>query len=154
MSSRLFMLIREKHGLAYAVRTSSESFVDTGGLATQAGLRCDKADFALELILGEYDRAMNEPVPSVELDKAKRIVRGHMVIDLEETNAIAMFTGGQELFKRKVMTPDEIWKKVEAVTVEDIQAVAQELLAPDKRAVALLSPHKSIRSFEKLIEKE
>lgn len=154
MSSRLFMLIREKHGLAYAVRTSSESFVDTGGLATQAGLRTDKADFALKLILGEYDRVMNEPVPLIELDKAKRIVHGHMVIELEETNALAMFAGGQELFKRKVMTPDEIGKKIEAVSVHDLQVVAQELLAPKKRAVALLSPHKSIRSFEKLIEKE
>ena len=154
MSSRLFMLVREKHGLAYAVRTSSESFVDTGGLSTQAGLRSDKADFALELILGEYDRAMNEAVPVKELDKAKRIVRGHMVIELEETNAIAMFTGGQELFKRKVMTPDEIWEKIEAVSTQDIQSVAQELLVPKNRAVALLGPHKSIRSFEKLIEKE
>ena len=154
MSSRLFMLVREKHGLAYAVRTSSESFVDTGGLATQAGLRTDKADFALDLILGEYDRVMNEAVPGTELDKAKRIVRGHMVIDLEETNALAMFTGGQELFKKKVMTPDDIWKKIQAVSVRDIQTVAQELLVPSKRAVALLSPHKSVRSFEKLAQKE
>ena len=74
-----------------------------------------------------------------------------MVIELEETNSIAMFTGGQELFKRKVMTPDEIWKKIEAVTVQDVQTVAQELLSPDKRAVALLSPHKSVHSFEKLM---
>jgi predicted Zn-dependent peptidase len=154
MSSRLFMLVREKHGLAYAVRTSSDNFFDTGALATQAGLRTDKADFALKLILGEYDRVMNKVVPAKELDKAKSIVRGHMVIDLEETNALAMFAGGQEIFRKKVMAPSDIWKKIEAVSVQDIQTVAQELLVPNKRSVALLSPHKSVSSFEKLIHKE
>lgn len=154
MSSRLFLAVRERHGLAYSVRTSVDSYMDTGTIVTQAGVLTDKADFALELIWNEYDRIMKEEVSPEELTKAKEMVRGHMVLELEETNAIAMFVGGQELLEKKIETPEKMWKKIEAVTAQDIQKLAQELFEPKLRALALLSPHKDTSAFERILEKQ
>lgn len=151
MSSRMFQVVRERNGLAYAIKTELDSMTDTGSLATQAGVRTDKARFALELILQEYDRVMQEPVSAAELAKAKEMVRGSLLLDLEETNALAVFTGGQELLVKEVLTPEEIIARVLAVTADDVQRVAQELLAPEKRAVALLSPDQDTTAFAALL---
>ncbi|MEX1998012.1 MAG: pitrilysin family protein [Candidatus Andersenbacteria bacterium] len=149
MSSRLFIQVRERHGLAYAVRTSTESYTDAGAVATQAGVRTDKADFALRLILQEYDRIMQEKVTADELAKAKQMLRGRMVIDLEETNTLALFAGLQELLTQRIDTPTTMWEKIEAVTPEQIQTVAQALLAPTQRVAVLLGPQKSTKEFSK-----
>lgn len=151
MSSRLFITVRERHGLAYTVRTSAESFTDTGMFVTQAGVRTDKADHALKLILAEYDRIMQEPVGADELKKAKQMIRGNMLLNLEETNALALFAGTQLVLKNHIETPDEMLAKIDAITADDVQTVAQELLAPGKRAAALLGPQRSPRVFARLL---
>ncbi|MEO6077739.1 MAG: pitrilysin family protein [Candidatus Andersenbacteria bacterium] len=152
MSSRLFLSVRERNGLAYMVRTSSENYTDTGSFATQTGVRTDKALQALKLILEEYDRVMEEPVTKEELDKVKKMVRGSLVLDLEETNALALFSSTQELTEHVIKTPDQIMKEVNKVTIQDIQDVARELLRKDKRAIALLGPQKTSTAFEKLLK--
>ena len=151
MSSRLFSVVREQHGLAYMVRTMTDGYTDAGSFVTQSGVRTDKAAEALELIMAEYDRIMDEPVPESELSKAKEMVRGGLVLQLEETNSLAMFAGEQALLEKKIKTPGDIWKKIEAVTPAQVQAAAQFLLDPKKRAVALLSPHADTAPFEKLL---
>lgn len=151
MSSRMFLSVRERHGLAYTIRTSSDSYTDSGSFATQAGVRTDKATKALELILQEYDRMMQERVSQEELAKAKKMFIGHLMIGLEETNNVALFAGGQELLRKGIQTPEEIKAIVESITPDDIQTVAQTLLAPSRRAIALLGPHKAVTPFEKLL---
>lgn len=151
MSSRLFISIRERRGLAYAVNTSADGYTDTGSLSTQVGARTDKAELTVKLILEEYDRVMNDLVSAKELNKAKEMARGHMLLELEETNALALFAGSQELLHKKILSPDEIWEKINAVTRQDIQKVAQELLAPGLRALALLSPHHDAGRFTELL---
>lgn len=152
MSSRLFLQIRERHGLAYMVRTSVDAMHDTGSFATQAGVRLDKVYDAIKMILAEYDRIMAEPIPKEELTKAKEIVRGQMILQLEETNALAIFASEQELLEKRIETPDEITEKIDAVTAKDIQVLANELLNPKKRAIAMLSPYKSVTKFERLVK--
>lgn len=154
MSSRLFSRVREREGLAYMVRTSLDQYVDAGSLVTQAGVRTDRADRALALILEEYDRIMDEKVGDEELEKVKQMARGGLVLQLEETNNIATFAGMQELLDSKVKVPGDIWKEVQAVTPEDIQKAAKRLLEPKRRLLALLSPHRSTVAFEKLIIKK
>jgi len=149
MSSRLFMKVREEHGLAYSVKTASENYTDTGSFVTQAGLRSDKADFALKIIMEEMDKLMNEEVGEEELNKVKQMYRGRLVMGLEETNAVAVFAGIQQLLEKRLITPAQILEKVEAVSAEDVRGAAQELLDPSRRAVALLGPQKSTRAFEK-----
>ncbi len=151
MSSRLFLNVRERNGLAYMVRTSSDSYTDTGSFVTQTGVRTEKAGDALKIILSEYDRIMEEPVSEEELLKVKQMARGNMVLDLEETNALALFASVQELTEKEVLKPFEIMKEIDAVSVDDIQALAREILPRGKRAVALLGPQKSSKAFEKLL---
>lgn len=146
------MNVRERNGLAYMVRTSSESYVDAGSFVTQTGVRTEKAQDALKIILEEYDRIMEELVSEEELYKVKQMTQGNLVLELEETNALALFTSVQELTEHRILTPDQIMKHIDAVTPEDIQRVAQELLRKDKRAVALLGPQKSSKAFEKLLK--
>lgn len=152
MSSRLFLSVRERNGLAYMVKTFSETYTDTGSFITQTGVRTDKAEAALKLILEEYDRIMEELVSDEELTKVKQMARGNMVLDLEETNSLALFASVQELTEHEIMTPDEIMKHVDAVTAEDIQRVARELLQKEKRALGLLGPQKSPKAFEKMVK--
>ncbi len=152
MSSRLFLEVRERHGLAYAVRTSLDSYLDAGSFVTQAGVRSDKADVALELILNEYDLVMEKGVTTEELAKAKEMVKGHLVLELEETNALALFAAGQELLTQELLTPEAIQAKVEAVTLEDVKKVALDLLPAAHRAVAMISSHKSTKAFTKLLK--
>ena len=151
MSSRLFLNVRERNGLAYMIRTSSESYTDTGSFVTQTGVRTEKALDALAIILSEYDRMMEELVSEDELYKVKQMARGNSVLDLEETNALALFASVQELTEHEVLTPSEIMKHIDAVTPEDIQTLARELLSKQKRSVALLGPQKSSKPFEKLL---
>ena len=152
MSSRLFLSVRERNGLAYMVKTYSETYTDTGSFVTQTGVRTDKAEQALSLILQEYDRVMDELVSEEELQKVKQMARCGLVLDLEETNNLALFASVQELTEHEIMTPEEIMKHIDAVTPQDIQNVARELLQKNKRAVALLGPQKSSKAFEKLLK--
>lgn len=151
MSSRMFIEVRERHGLAYAVKTSADEFIDTGSLATQVGAKNEKAELALQLILQEYDRIMAEPVHSTELKKAQEMMIGHLLLELEETNSLAVFAGAQELLEKEIMTPDEIKERVRAVTALEVQAVAKELLDKKKRAIAFLGPQKDVSAFKDLV---
>jgi predicted Zn-dependent peptidase len=151
MSSRMFMSVREEHGLAYAIRTRMESHTDAGTLTTQAGLRSDKAAFALDLIIKEYDRMMTEPVPTHELNKAKQMLRGRLVLDLEETNSIAMYAASQQLLEHDLKTPQQVWQAINGVSPQDIQRIARRLLKPALRCVAVLGPKQSAKDFEKLL---
>ena len=91
-------------------------------------------------------------VSEEELQKVKQMARGGLVLDLEETNNLALFASVQELTEHEIMTPEEIMKHIDAVTPQDIQNVARELLQKNKRAVALLGPQKSSKAFEKLLK--
>lgn len=151
MSSRLFMLIREEHGLAYAVRASSENFVDCGSWVVQAGLRTDGARRAWQMINEEFDRMMREPVGAEELAKAKEMLRGRLVMGLEETNALALFAGGQALLEGRVREPRQLISAIERITAGEVQAAARALFARSRRAAALLSPLRAPRRFEELL---
>ena len=150
MSSRLFISIRERHGLAYAVHTGVQAYVDAGGFATQLGVRSEKSDQALILVFEEYDRVMNEAVLESELKKAKEMIKGRLLLDLEETNALAQFAGVQALLQKKIETPEQLMKNYNTVSAEEIKKLAQELLVPSKRAVAVLGPNKSIERVQKV----
>ncbi len=119
MSSRLFLSVRERNGLAYMVRTTLETYTDAGSFVTQSGVRTEKAKEALKLILEEYDRIMEEPVTKEELDKVKKMARGSLVLDLEETNALALFASIQDLTEHAIKTPDQIMKEINKVNFMD-----------------------------------
>lgn len=151
MSSRLFIEVREKKGLAYYVRTNTESFEECGYLATQAGVEHKNLALALETILGEYRKIATEKVVEKELQKAKDYIKGKMVMGMEASDEVAMFFIGQELSRREILKREEIFRRVDRVTPEDILAVAKEIFQSKKLNLAIIGPHKNSEKLQKML---
>lgn len=154
MSSRMFIEVRERRGLAYSVRTSYERYQDTGYISTYAGVNTDKADEAVKIILDQcYGLASKKyPLTEKELIKSKGFLKGNLALGLEDTIGVSGLFGEQELFDQEVLTPEEINKKIDAVTVKDIYFEAKKLFVPEKLNLAIIGPFKSDKKFLQLIK--
>lgn len=142
MSSRLFVEVRQKRGLAYRVGSGTTSYNETGDLSTFAGLNIDNLSEALKVILREHKKLVQEPVSEEELKRTKDYAKGRLAIGLETSDAYASFYGEQELLENRMLTPEERLEKVMAVTREDIQKVAKDILKPEKLNLAIVGPFK------------
>ena len=153
MSSRLFLSVREKLGLAYYINAGFESYTDSGYLAARAGVDTDrkKIEKALKTILGEIRKIREKKVSAGELQKAKDNFRGKMALSLESSDDIAGFLAGQELMKRKIETPAEILARVEKVSADDIMRVARETFVNEKLNLAMIGPIEDKRFLEKIL---
>jgi predicted Zn-dependent peptidase len=151
MSSRLFMEVREKRGLAYYVRTNTEAFEECGYLATQAGVEHKNLALAVETILAEYKKIAMEKVAEKELQKAKDYIKGKMVMSMEASDEVAMFFVGQELSRREILMREEIFKRIDAVKAEDILAVAKNIFQNKKLNLAIIGPHKNDLKLKKAL---
>lgn len=140
MSSRLFNEVREKRALAYSVNTFVTSFTDAGYLATHLGVDNGKAYDALKVILDEYKKIRDNPVPEEELKKAKSFNRGKVLMALDSPDFIASYVSEQLLLKDEVLTPEQELEKYDAVTVEDIQNVARDIFKNNKLNLSLIGP--------------
>ena len=152
MSSRLFQEVREKKGLAYYIRTGVESNTDTGYLVTQAGVANSKTSEAIKTILAEYKKIKDKGVGQEELSKAKENIKGSMLLNLETSDELASFIAGQEILKKEILTPEQVFAKIDKVSIDDIQRVAQDIFKPEKLNLALIGPFKDKNKFESLLK--
>lgn len=154
MSSRLFEEVREKRGLAYAVKTSYGSYMDTGDLSTYGGIRIEKAQEAVKVILDQYYglRDKKYAITASELKKAKEYNKGHMALQLEGTEAINQYYARQELFLNEVLSPEQIYKKIDEVKMPEVYEVAKEIFRPEKLNLAIIGPFDEARVFERLLK--
>lgn len=152
MSSRMFIEVREKRGLAYYVRTSTEEYADCGYLETQAGVEHKNLEKAVEIILQEYKKITENKASEQELRMAKDYLKGKSVMGLEVSDAVAMFYGEQELMKNRIMSLDDIFEKIEKVTLDDIQRVARDVFQEKKLNLAVIGPHKNGKKLEKILK--
>ena len=153
MSSRLFIEVRERRGLAYSVRTGFERYQEVGYISTYAGVNVEKTDEAVKVILDQcYGLAEGiYPVTKEELVKAKGFLKGNLALALEDTRDVSGFFGDQELFLDKCLTPEEIYKKVDEVTIADINSEAKKLFVPERLNLAIIGPFKDKEKFIQLI---
>jgi predicted Zn-dependent peptidase len=135
-SSRLFQEVREKRGLAYAVYSYTSQYVDTGQMGIYVGTRPDRASEALDVIATELRRIVSDPVPSDELERAKENVKGRTALSFESTLTRMNRLGSALLTGIPVMSLDEIVAAIEAVSAEDVAALAGELLDPSRLSAA------------------
>ncbi len=152
MSSRLFLAVRERQGLAYYIRTVNEHYTDSGYLATYAGLKKDRLLDALRIIIKEYQMAREEPIGKEELRKAKEYLKGKLTLGLESSDEAASFFGAQEILTRKPLHLEEIFDKIEAVTAAEIQTAARDILKPEHLNLAVIGPFKNQEPFMKVLE--
>jgi len=151
MSSRLFIKVREQLGLAYYVKTGISSDPDTGCLVTQAGVDNKRAEKAVSAVLKEYKRISQNKISIKELKKAKDHFTGKMSLLFEASDAQASFYGIQELLEKKTLTPEEIYAKINKVSVNDILKVSKDIFKPEKLNLALIGPFKDKTKFQKLL---
>jgi predicted Zn-dependent peptidase len=151
MSSRLFVEIRGKLGLAYYVKTEVECDPDAGYLVTNAGIDNQKVDKAILAILKEYRKISQKKISLAELKKAKENFKGKLTLYLESSDAKASFCAGQEILERKILTPEEIFKKIDKITINDILKVAREIFKSEKLNLALIGPFEDKEKFQKLL---
>ncbi len=151
MSSRLFMEIREKLGIAYSISTASDENPDTGSLVTSAGIKQDSLELAIQTILKEYKRLTQELVSPRELRKIKDHAIGQSVIALESSDANAHFYGMQELLENRISTPQEVYGKIQAVTASEMKRLANSIFQQNRLNLVILGPFKKKEVFQKLL---
>jgi predicted Zn-dependent peptidase len=151
MSSRLFTEVRERRGLAYYVFGVNHSYSDAGSLYSQAGVDINRIDEAVTTIAEELRKIAAEPVPADELEKARSFTKGRFVLQLENPQGLILFGLRKEVLEGRVPEPEEVLAEVDAVTGEDVQRVAQDLIAEDKLRLALIGPFDDAAHFEQLL---
>jgi predicted Zn-dependent peptidase len=138
MSSRLFQTIREERGLAYSVYSDLSPYRDTGNLCVYAGTSAGKALQVVELILAELRSIKQSPISDEELKRAKDQLKGNILLGLESSSSRMANLARQEMYFRQFFSTDEIIARIDDVTAEQIQTMAQRLFQPDSIAVTLL----------------
>jgi predicted Zn-dependent peptidase len=140
MSSRLFQVVREKHGLAYAVSSHYQLFHETGALVISAGLDRARAADALRLIARELARLREKPVTRGEWQRARDYLLGQFRLGLEGTSSQMQWIGESLLNYGRFVKPDEVVANLMAVTVADLRQVAAELFTPQHLTLSLVVP--------------
>jgi len=145
MSSRLFQIVRERHGLAYAVQSSFQCYNDTGAMVISAGLDRSRSPDALRLIATEVARIRAKPVDRAELRRARDYLQGQFRLGLEGTSSQMQWIGDTLSNYGHMVKPDEVLGKLMAVTADDIQRVAVNVLDPRRLTLALVTPEQDPR---------
>ncbi len=135
-SSRLFQEVREKRGLAYAVYSFSQGYAGIGQVGIYLGTREDNLAEAVRVVGAELERLLDDPATPEELKRSKENVKGRAVLSLESTSMRMNRLGSSILGGIPVLSIDELIERIDAVTVEDLRALAGELLAPEKLSAA------------------
>jgi predicted Zn-dependent peptidase len=140
MSSRLFLEVREKRGLAYAVGSYTQQYVDGGLIGLYVGTREDNVEQACDIIATELRRLHTDGITEEELERAREHVKGRMVLSSESTAARMARIGKAVLFGTPLFTLDEMLAKVDAVTLDQVAELADELYAPESLSAAAIAP--------------
>ncbi len=147
MSSRLFLEVRERRGLAYYVHGMNHSYTDAGSLLAQAGVDIKRIDEAIKVIVEQFARMADERVGSEELEKSRSMIKGRFVLRTEGPQGLLMYGLNREVLEGEALEPEELLQKIDAVTAEDVQRVAQELIAQEKLHLAVIGPFEDEEHF-------
>jgi predicted Zn-dependent peptidase len=151
MSSRLFVELRERRGLAYDVSSYASNLLDTGTFNVFTSVDPKNATEALKVIFGELERLADAGPDSDELVKARELSKGRLMLRLEDSRAVAGWIGAQELLLNNVRSVEESIALMDAVTIEDLQRLARELLDPKRLQLAIVGPFRSDKRFAALL---
>lgn len=152
MSSRLFIAVRERKGLAYRISAGIDSYEDIGVLTVGAGLDKSRIELAMKTILDELKKMATGGVTAAELKRAKENIRGRIILSLEDSEALAAWYAKEELDKHEIKTPAEKLEEIAAVTVEEIKAVAADVIKNNKVALAIIGPFKDAEPFKEILK--
>ncbi len=139
-SSRLFQEVRERRGLAYSVFCFSNLFADIGEVGLYVGTRPDNLVEALAVVAGELERCVEDPASEAELGRSRENLKGRVVLALESTAARMSRLGSSVLGELPIMSLGEVLERIDAVGIEDVRELAEELYSPARLSVAGVGP--------------
>lgn len=151
MSSRLFMEVREKRGLAYHIGAGHGSYKDAGSFRVAGSLKVEKVKDGIEVIKAELEKIAHENVTDDELKKAKEMIRGRVALRSESTNYLAEHFGTEFVIDRELESFEDYLKKIDEITVADVRKVAEDLIQPERYNLQVIGPFKNPAEFEKLL---
>jgi predicted Zn-dependent peptidase len=150
MSSRLFVEIRDRLGLAYSIHSYTEHLCDTGAVVVSAGVEHEKLAVAIRAVLEQFV-LLHKPVPESELTKAKELSKGRLLLRMEDSRSVAGWGGGQEVLTNKILSVDEVVSIIDAITAEQVAEVAQELFVEEELRLAIVGPTQDNNELEGLL---
>ncbi len=141
-SSRLFVEVREKRGLCYYIHTGRELYQDTGYIMTQAGVTKDvvKINEAVKATYNEYQKIISGKISSEEIARAKEMLKGRLLLSLEDSFNVGNFFGMKNLLENNSETPEQVIEKIQKVTIKEVQALAKEIFKSEKLNFAIIGP--------------
>lgn len=151
MSSRLFQKLRDEMGVGYYVRADGDFYTDHGSIAVSTGVANARTEEVIRAILLEFKRLRQEIVSSEELNKVKEHLIGNMYLELEPSDEIAMFYGGQEVITGKMKKAEEVAKEIRKITPQQIKELSNKLFNNKDLNMAMIGPFKDKRKFEKIL---
>jgi predicted Zn-dependent peptidase len=151
MSSRLFTEVRERRGLAYYIYGHQQGYTDTGTLFAQGGVDIQRIDDAVRTVVAEFGRIASEPIEPDELEKARNFAKGRLVLSLEDPKGMILFGLRNEVLEGALREPEEVLAGLDAVTIEDVRRVAQDIIREDRLNFALIGPFDDPGRFEQLL---
>ena len=151
MSSRLFQEIREKRGLVYSVYGYFRPYEDVGQGVFYAGTDLERVEETVEALIEELRKMRDVPLPADELQRTKDLRKGRLLMGLEDSRSVASWVGSQELTYGEIRTPEEVMEKIDEVTIEQVQELAQEIFREDLLSLALVGPYSDPAPFTSLL---
>ena len=139
MSSRLFLEIRERRGLAYDIHSYTEHFLNSGSFGVYAGVDPNKAETAVVAILEELSK-VRDGIPTGELTRAKELSKGRLFLRFEDSQNVALWYGSQELLLQQILDIDDVVSIVDAITADQLREVAQNILTDGGLSLAVTGP--------------
>lgn len=152
MSSRLFQIIREEHGLAYNICSHANCLDDVGSMTISAGLETDRLQKALKLVLRELRTLVDKQIGAAELRRARDYVIGTLDLSLENTENQMMWLGEQYIGYGRVEPPRELKTKIAGVTAAQVRAAAKDFFQPNRINLALVSPLEKCGHLKRLMQ--
>jgi predicted Zn-dependent peptidase len=143
MSSRLFQNIREKYGFAYNVYSFANMLSDTGTFGAYIGTDTSHIADSIDLIWKEFKKIHDRGISKSELERTKAQLKGGMMLGLESIPNRMMRLGSSELYFGELNSMDSIIQHVEAVTLDDVRGVADDLLTPEKYSTVIFKPEET-----------
>jgi len=151
MSSRLFLEVRERRGLAYFVYGVNSAYTDAGTLVAQAGVDLARADEAVKVIATEFRKLAENRVPDDEVEKARALAKGRFVLQTESPNGLILFGLRREVLEGQAVEPEEMLAGLDAVTADDLQRVAQDVIGSNAMRLAVIGPFDDDAKFREAL---
>jgi predicted Zn-dependent peptidase len=149
-SSRLFQAVREERGLAYSVYSFAGQYADTGQIGLYVGTRPDNLTEAMKVVGDELEKLREQPATEDELVRARENVKARIVLGMESTGSRMHRLGASLLFGLPLLETDEVMARIDAVSLDDMRSLVDELWRPGALSAAGIGPDED--SFRSAVE--